>query len=55
MVGKDDNDIINSILKRKYKMICINDNPGGFDFTLSKTRILEAFQSVFPQKSAFEA
>ena len=55
MVGKDDNDIINCILKRKYKMICINDNPGEFDFTLSKTRILEAFQSVFPQKSAFEA
>lgn len=55
MAGKDDEQIVRSILKKTYKMLCINDNPGEFDFERSKALITEAFQTAFPQKSAFEA
>ena len=52
---KDNNtDLINSITKKKYKMICINDTSTDFDFKKAKSELINAFQKILPEKSNFE-
>lgn len=46
--------LINSIIKQKYKMICINDTSNDFDFKKVKTEIINAFEKILPKKSEFE-
>lgn len=52
---KDNNDkMYQSILKKKYRMICCNDTGKYTDFDLQKKRLIEVFQKAFPEKSSFE-
>ncbi len=46
--------IVNDIVKGKHKLICINDNQDLSDISFCKERIIDAFESNFPQKSTFE-
>ena len=46
---------IGKVLKqRKYKIICINDVDGDYDFENSKQNIIKSFQQKFPDKCSFE-
>ena len=47
-------DLINSIVKQKYQMLCINDSSNDFDFKKIKSDIINAFQKILPEKSSFE-
>ena len=44
---------LEAIRTQKYSMICINDSTEG-NYELYKNRLVEAFQSVLPEKSGFE-
>lgn len=47
-------EICEAIKEERYKLLCINDTDRTTDFEKKKTEISEAFNSVFPNKSAFE-
>ncbi len=53
-MGDDNSAILAAIKGRKYKLLCINDKENGADPETEKKKLLEAFESVFPEKSAFE-
>ena len=54
IVKKDNTKLLNTIIKKKYKIICINDADTSIDFKKSKKEINTAFKSVFSEKSKFE-
>lgn len=54
IMGDNNADLINSIKKRKYKIICINDSDLTIDFEKAKNEINNAFESIFKEKSSFE-
>jgi hypothetical protein len=53
-ISSDNTAIINAIKKQKHKTIAINDLPGDFDFAKAKNELINAFESVLPNKSEFE-
>lgn len=56
-VGEDDttvNKIVNTIIKPKVDMICINDSDKVTDFEKKKQIIKSAFDRMYPNKSIFE-
>ena len=53
-IGKDSKEICDSIINKKYKMICINDTCEEIDFDVEKNNIKKAFESILPHKSEFE-
>lgn len=53
-VGKDNKIIINTLRKRKYKMICINDSDANIDFEKVKDKINKELNNLLPNKSSFE-
>lgn len=53
-ISGDNSEIIRAINDRTYKMICINDVPGDFDYEKAKNEITEAFEKVLSKKSGFE-
>lgn len=53
--NEDNNRKICDLIKhRSYKMICINDDYHGNDFESVKRQFIDAFESIYPQKSTFE-
>lgn len=54
VVSNDNQDLFESILKRRYHMVCCNDTGAYEDFELQKRRLQEVFQQAFPEKSSFE-
>lgn len=53
-ISNNNNEIINVIVKQKYKMICLNDSIKINDFEKAKREINNALEKVFPNKSTFE-
>lgn len=54
-LGERDNEkLYNAIRKKKYKTLCINDVCGEQEFLTVKNKIIEAFESILPEKSDFE-
>lgn len=47
-------DALEYLRKRKGKVICLNDSEDEQDFELHKKQILEVFEKILPDKSAFE-
>lgn len=54
LIQDDNKKIIDSIVKQKYKMICLNDNSEINDFEKTKKEIIAAFEKILPDKSSFE-
>lgn len=54
VIGINDADIQEDVLTGKHKMICINDNTGEIDVEKEKERLIQVFDTAFPEKSAFE-
>lgn len=52
---RDDNQAtIDEIKKKKYKMICLNDNANLHNYEREKKKIDDMFEVMFPNKSSFE-
>ncbi len=46
--------IYNAIRTRRFKLFCINDREDNYDFETEKSKMVDAFESIFPEKSEFE-
>jgi len=53
-ISNNNKKIIDSIIKKKYKMICINDSSENFEFEKAKSELINAFEKILPEKSNFE-
>ena len=53
-IKKDNKDLINSIVKQKYRMLCINDTSTDINFEKAKSEIINAFEKILSEKSKFE-
>ena len=53
-IKEDNKELLNTIKKQKYKTICINDNNDIKDITKIKEEIIDAFETILPDKSNFE-
>lgn len=53
-IGNDRSKITKAISKQKYKMICLNDGTSIDDFEKAKIEIINAFETILPEKSSFE-
>ena len=38
----------------RYKVVCVNDDPMGFDFETEKKKMIRVFEEKYPEKSSFE-
>ncbi|WP_192873743.1 Stealth CR1 domain-containing protein [Streptococcus suis] len=47
-------EIVEAMLKNKYKVICINDENNNHDYEESAAKVRLAFEEKFPEKSSFE-
>ena len=54
ILSNENNVIVNAINKKKYKIICINDNDDINDFNKTKNEINSVLENLFPEKSSFE-
>lgn len=53
--NKNNQRIFNIIKKQRYKMICVNDGiEDEKNFVVAKESLLNAFESILPEKSTFE-
>jgi len=53
-IGNDNSDLVNEILGKRHKMLCINDSPKDVDFDKVKAEIVSAYERKLPRKSEFE-
>lgn len=53
-ISNNNKNLITHILKRKSKVICINDAKVDIDFEKSKIEINNALKNILPEKSSFE-
>jgi len=54
-IGQDSSDKIKSTLNsKKFKVVCVNDDPMGFDFIEEQEKLVAVFEGLFPEKSPFE-
>lgn len=53
-VSRNNQEIVDTIKKQKYKMICINDSDKNINFDRCKDEINSAFDYILPDKSTFE-
>ena len=50
----DNSAFLTNVYKRKYKMICINDNDDSINYDFVKKQLLEYFEKIVNEKSGFE-
>lgn len=53
-VASDNPKLVDTILRQRADIICINDANKPIDFAHAKRQIIEAFEKIFPEKSSFE-
>ena len=53
-MSNDNKKIIKAIVRRKYKIICINDSDSTIEFEKAKKEINNAFEKILNTKSEFE-
>lgn len=53
-VESDNPALVKVICGQKAKMICINDANKPIDFVRAKKQVIDAFESILPEKSSFE-
>jgi hypothetical protein len=54
-IGNDSASEAEALLKNgRYKVICINDDPMGFDFEKEQRALHAVMEKHFPRKSEFE-
>lgn len=50
----DDPEMVGAIRNQKYKAVCLNDDNPELNYEENKTKLIEAFDTILPQKSSFE-
>jgi len=50
----EDMDIASSIKSGKFKVVCLNDSNPDIDFEEEQAKMIEAFESILPEKCSFE-
>lgn len=53
-LGNDNRKLYNTLMKKTYKMVCINDANTAIDFNKIKQELATCFNSIFPVKSSYE-
>lgn len=54
-IGSQDTSLATKYFEdKKYRVVCINDDPMGFDFETEQKKLAEVLGSFFPEKSSFE-
>ena len=54
-IGEDDAQAVaNALVSKKYKVVCVNDDPSGLNFAEEQKRFKEIFEQRFPTPSAYE-
>ena len=54
-IGEDDLPTIQSALEsKKYKVVCVNDDPSGLNFAEEQQRFQEVFENRYPVPSTYE-
>ena len=54
-LGADSTETVEKVLKsRKYKVVCVNDDPMSCDFETEQKKTVKIFEEVFPEISQFE-
>lgn len=54
VLGQDNDELRNNLITRRYKMMCINDDPNSENMENEFSWLCSVFESVFPEKSTFE-
>ncbi|HFU4532587.1 TPA: Stealth CR1 domain-containing protein [Streptococcus suis] len=52
--AESEDEIVEAMLKNKYKVICINDENNNHDYEESTAKVRQVFEEKFPEKSEFE-
>lgn len=47
-------EMISEILKKEYKLVCLNDGDVTTDFEENKKKIIDMFEEMYPEKSSYE-
>lgn len=54
-IGSESMDEISrTVNSHKYQVVCINDDPMGFDFDTEKAKLIDLLSKLFPEPSSFE-
>ncbi len=54
-IGEDDASAVEDALQnKKYKVVCVNDDPSGLNFAEGQKRFKEIFEKRYPKLSAYE-
>lgn len=54
-IGEDDAQAVaDALVSKKYKVVCVNDDPSGLNFAEEQKRFKEIFEQRFPTPSAYE-
>lgn len=54
-IGSEDISLVLNYFKnKKYRVVCINDDPMGFDFETEQKKLVDILRDCFPKKSFFE-
>lgn len=53
-IGRDNNEIREAILNKKYKTVCLSDDDVNCDFQKEQSFLHELFEKALPEKSSFE-
>ena len=53
-VGSHNEKAINTIRNQKCKVVCLNDADGNIDYERAKRELIQAFETILPEKSSFE-
>jgi len=54
MIGSEDDAIEEAFMKKKFKLLCLNDDEDITDFEKEKEKIIELFEKILPDKSEYE-
>ena len=53
-IGDENTKLLQTIMKQKKKIVCINDQDIGAEFERVKQELQQAFSAILPEVSAFE-
>lgn len=54
-IGNNSSGQVRKLLdNKKYQVVCVNDDPMGFDFDTEKRELIRVFEKAFSKKSSFE-
>lgn len=53
-ISSENKKLIDAIKKQRYTIVCLNDSAEIEDFEKTKKEIIDAFETILPEKSSFE-